>query len=85
MYKMTLIGFIGVGTMGKGMVLNLAKNGYEVIAYNRTRSKFEEISNEKIKVAESVQEVAKANIILTCLPSDEMLFGISTEPLYPAL
>ena len=33
------IGVIGIGIMGKGMALNLKKAGYEVYAYNRTKSK----------------------------------------------
>ena len=33
------IGFIGVGIMGKSMVRNLMKAGYEVSIYTRTKSK----------------------------------------------
>lgn len=33
------IGFIGVGIMGKSMVRNLMKTGYEVSIYTRTKSK----------------------------------------------
>ena len=40
---MKKIGFIGVGIMGKSMVRNLMKAGYEVAIYTRTRSKVEEI------------------------------------------
>lgn len=39
------IGFIGIGTMGKGMIENLLKNNFKVFAYNRTRAKAEAIKN----------------------------------------
>ena len=35
---MKKIGFIGVGIMGKSMVRNLRKAGYEVAIYTRTKS-----------------------------------------------
>lgn len=40
---MKTIGFIGVGVMGKSMVLNLIKNGFEVSVYTRTKSKAGEV------------------------------------------
>ena len=40
---MKKIGFIGVGIMGKSMVRNLMKAGYEVAVYNRTKSKAEDV------------------------------------------
>ena len=36
---MKTIGFIGVGVMGRSMVKNLLKAGYEVAVYSRTKSK----------------------------------------------
>lgn len=36
---MQTIGFIGVGVMGRSMVKNLLKAGYEVAVYSRTKSK----------------------------------------------
>ena len=36
---MQTIGFIGVGVMGRSMVKNLLKAGYEVAIYSRTKSK----------------------------------------------
>lgn len=38
---MKKIGFIGVGIMGKSMVRNLRKAGYEVAIYTRTKAKAE--------------------------------------------
>ena len=43
---MKKIGFIGVGIMGKSMVRNLRKAGYEVAIYTRTKAKAEDVIAE---------------------------------------
>ena len=43
---MKQIGFIGVGIMGKSMVRNLMKAGYELHIYARTKGKVEDVVSE---------------------------------------
>ena len=43
---MKKIGFIGVGVMGKSMVRNLMKHGFEVSIYARTIAKVEDVLND---------------------------------------
>lgn len=43
---MKKIGFIGVGIMGKSMVRNLMKAGFELHIYARTKSKVEDVISE---------------------------------------
>lgn len=43
---MKKIGFIGVGIMGKSMVRNLMKSGYELHIYARTKAKVEDVISE---------------------------------------
>ena len=43
---MKKIGFIGVGVMGKSMVRNLMKHGFEVSIYARTKAKVEDVLND---------------------------------------
>lgn len=40
---MKKIGFIGVGIMGKSMVRNLMKTGYELHIYARTKAKVDDV------------------------------------------
>src|SRR3989344_1853418 len=40
------IGFIGLGKMGKNMVLRLLEQGVDVVVYNRTREVTEEFESE---------------------------------------
>lgn len=44
---MNKVGFIGVGIMGKSMVRNLMKAGFELHIYARTKSKVEDVISEE--------------------------------------
>ena len=39
----TVIGFVGTGVMGKSMAGHLLRAGYQVLAYNRTKARAEEL------------------------------------------
>ncbi len=76
----TLIGFIGLGVMGKSMALNLIRAGYQLMVYNRTQDKASELLEAGAIWAESVRELAQvSNVVITMvgLPSDveEVYFG----------
>lgn len=38
-----VIGFIGIGVMGKSMANNILKAGYKVVVYTRTKAKADEL------------------------------------------
>ena len=68
------IGFIGIGTMGKGMIENLLKNNFNVFAYNRTKSKANAIKHENFNIVDEPKELpGKADIIFTCVSNDDAL------------
>ncbi|AYJ79643.1 oxidoreductase [Aliarcobacter cryaerophilus ATCC 43158] len=63
---MKKIGFIGVGVIGKFMVSNLLKNGFEVSIYARNKSKVEETIKEGAIFCESIKEcVQNKDAIIT--------------------
>jgi 2-hydroxy-3-oxopropionate reductase len=65
----TIIGFIGLGIMGKPMARNLMKAGYPLVVHNRSRAAVEELSKEGAQVATSSQEVAaQSEVVITMLP-----------------
>ena len=73
-----MVGFVGLGIMGKPMAENLIEADYDLVVYNRTRQKAEEL--EGATVAESPKEVAEnSDIIITMLPDspqvEEILAG----------
>lgn len=56
---MKKIGFIGVGIMGKSMVRNLMKAGFELHIYARTRSKVEDVISEGAIFHETIADCVK--------------------------
>lgn len=56
---MKKIGFIGVGIMGKSMVRNLIKAGFELHIYARTKSKVEDVVNEGAVFHDSIADCVK--------------------------
>jgi len=67
------VGWIGLGNMGQPMARNLLKAGHELIVYNRTRSRAEELQAEGAKVAGSPAEAAAAPLLITMLADDPAL------------
>ena len=63
------VGVVGTGIMGAPMARNLAKAGFEVIAYNRTASRAEALRADGVAVAATIAEVgATASVVITMVP-----------------
>jgi 2-hydroxy-3-oxopropionate reductase len=63
-----VIAFLGIGLMGKPMASRLLQADYAVTAWNRTRSKADELAPLGATVAEQVADaVAAADIVITML------------------
>lgn len=70
---MNKIGFIGVGIMGKSMVRNLMKAGFELHIYARAKSKVEDVIEEGAIFHESIGDCVKgcdAVITIVGYPAD---------------
>jgi 3-hydroxyisobutyrate dehydrogenase/2-hydroxy-3-oxopropionate reductase len=70
---MKKIGFIGVGLMGKSMVRNLMKAGYELHIYARTKEKVEDVIGEGAVFHDSIKDCVKASeavITIVGFPTD---------------
>ncbi|EKD91050.1 MAG: hypothetical protein ACD_30C00049G0018 [uncultured bacterium] len=76
------IGYIGLGRMGKNMVLRLLEQGIEVVAWNRSPEPIEDIKNQiskskntdqKLKIANDLEELVnsleKPRVIWLMLPA----------------
>ena len=63
------IGFIGLGIMGKPMVKNLIKAGYEPIVFNRRPAPVDELIGEGARRGTSAKNVAEqSDVVITMLP-----------------
>jgi len=65
------LGWIGLGNMGNLMAKNLLKAGFELMVYNRTRSKENELIEAGASSAESPQQMLQAcDVVITMLSND---------------
>ena len=63
------IGFIGTGTMGVGMALNLLKAGYALVAYDLHKANHQELATAGVTWMDSVADVGRAcDVVFTSLP-----------------
>jgi 3-hydroxyisobutyrate dehydrogenase-like beta-hydroxyacid dehydrogenase len=75
------VGFIGLGSMGAGMSRNLIKAGHDLVVYNRTRSRVQEMQSLGAKVADSASEAAGgAEALITMLADDRAVQDVIFEP-----
>lgn len=70
------IGLAGLGRMGMNMVRRLIKGGHEVVAYNRTPAKVDEIAAEgaiaSYSLAEFVSKLEKPRVVWLMLPAGDV-------------
>ena len=63
------VGFIGIGTMGREMAINLAKAGHRVTAYDVRPGAAQELASSGIRAAATIAEAAAgADVVITMLP-----------------
>lgn len=61
-----VVGFIGIGVMGKSMAAHLLRAGYQVLIYTRTKTKAEELIQQGAVWKETVAELAAdCDVIIT--------------------
>ena len=71
------LGFVGVGYMGRPIVQRLLKSGFKVAAYDRDRSKAEQLIRYGGTVAESAAKLSSScDVVLSCLASDEAALNV---------
>jgi len=66
---MRIIGFIGLGLMGKPMAMNLIKAGYTLVVHNRSHPAVDELVRAGATAARSPADVARrVDLLITMLP-----------------
>ena len=74
------LGYVGIGLMGRPMVLRLLDAGHEVTVWNRSREKLAAVLEKGAKAADSPAAVAHAaKMVLMCVTdqkaAEEVIFG----------
>ena len=65
-----VIGFIGLGIMGRPMAKNLVKAGYSLVVHSRSRGPVDDLVKAGARAAASPKEVAgQCDVLITMLPN----------------
>jgi 2-hydroxy-3-oxopropionate reductase len=65
-----VIGFIGLGIMGRPMAKNVRKAGYPLVVHNRSRAAVDDLVQAGARAATSPREVAaQCDVLITMLPN----------------
>ncbi|HEX6994038.1 MAG TPA: NAD(P)-dependent oxidoreductase [Gammaproteobacteria bacterium] len=84
--KSMKIGFIGLGRMGQAITGRIVGGEHDLVVYNRTRSKADELAGRGAKVAASVAEAAAGrDVVFTMLTDDKALREVVSAGLLEAL
>jgi 3-hydroxyisobutyrate dehydrogenase-like beta-hydroxyacid dehydrogenase len=69
---MAKVGFVGLGVMGGPMAGHLFTGGHDVIVWNRTASKADELVDQGLTAAIDLQQLAEnSDVIFTCVGRSE--------------
>lgn len=83
------IGFAGLGSMGAGIVGRLLATGHDVVGWNRTRARADELASDGFRVADSPAALARdADIVFSMLTNAaavEAVFGARSVTRWPSL
>ena len=76
-----VIGFIGLGIMGRPMARNLLKAGYSLVVHSRSRGPVDEIVKAGAKAAASAKDVAaQCDVLITMLPNSPEVELVALGP-----
>jgi 2-hydroxy-3-oxopropionate reductase len=76
-----VIGFIGLGIMGRPMARNLLKAGYSLVVHSRSRGPVDEIVKAGATAAGSSREVAaQCDVLITMLPNSPDVEQVALGP-----
>jgi 2-hydroxy-3-oxopropionate reductase len=76
-----VVGFIGLGIMGRPMARNLIKAGHPLVVHSRSRGPVDEIVQAGATAAASPKDVAaKADVLITMLPNSPDVEQVALGP-----
>ena len=71
------VGFIGLGNMGQAIAGRIIDAEFDLVVYNRTRSKADELEKKGAKVAGSIAEACEGrDVVFTMLSNDAALDAV---------
>lgn len=67
------IGFVGLGQMGKGMALNLAQKGCDLLAYDVRDTAFAQLGAKGVRTTPDARDMARMDLLFLCLPNESVV------------
>ncbi len=78
-YIMDMIGFIGLGRMGRPMASNLSRKGFRLVVHDVNRKAVEELELLQARgAANAAQVAAEGDVIVTMLPNSAIVSEVVT-------
>ncbi len=75
---MTRVGIIGTGMLGSAVGMHLLDSGFELTAYNRTKSKTIELAKKGAKIVDFPKDVAKSSdVVITIVKNADAVKYVS--------
>lgn len=75
------IGFVGLGRMGRPIARRLVAAGHDVVVFNRTPGRIDELVDAGARAADDVAAVCRGrSVVLTMLADDAALTDVATRP-----
>jgi 3-hydroxyisobutyrate dehydrogenase-like beta-hydroxyacid dehydrogenase len=72
------IGFIGLGRMGQGMASRLLSGGHDLLVYNRTAGKSDDLAKAGARVATSIADVCHGRDLVIAMVADDAALEATT-------
>jgi 3-hydroxyisobutyrate dehydrogenase-like beta-hydroxyacid dehydrogenase len=73
------VGVVGLGRMGEAFAMNLIDDGYEVTVYDISAERRALLSAAGARAANQLGDLAGCEAVLTSLPNDEVLSGVTSK------
>lgn len=70
------LGFVGLGTMGRPMALNMLKSGAELVVYVRKLEGFHDLREKGAVVTAELSDLDTTDILFFCLPNSRVLKNV---------
>jgi 4-hydroxybutyrate dehydrogenase/sulfolactaldehyde 3-reductase len=78
---MEMIGFVGLGRMGRPMASNLQRKGFRLVVHDINREAVAELESLQARAAKSVAQVAsEGGVIVTMLPNSAVVSEVVAGP-----
>jgi 3-hydroxyisobutyrate dehydrogenase-like beta-hydroxyacid dehydrogenase len=78
--RSTPVGFVGLGNLGQGMALALARDGWPMCVLDRAPEKAEPLAREGARVIERPSDLAECGVVCLCVPDDAAVEAVLEGP-----